>query len=200
MQKNPAATVERRILRIDLPSSDAPTWKRAANDGPATHQLQFAYVPVIPVKPSARATAELLLRWMQNRSTSMTPARPVPGFRDAAGVLSKADRFFLGHAASALKNLQSMGIAGRAVIHLSTFCLTDPLLPVYVVSLLQRRGVSLVGVNVTLGTGRKCCLAGNRTLHDAAPQSPTRVRHHTDEPPIRQPSWVNALPGRLAIP
>lgn len=200
MQHNPVATVERKTLRIDSPSSDAPTWKRAANDGPATHQLQFAYLPVIPVKPTARATAELLQRWLQIRSTSITTARPVPGFRDAAGVLSKADRFFLGHAASALKNLQSTETAGRAVIHLSISCLTDPLLPVYVVSLFQRRGVSLVGVNVTLGTGRRRGLNGGSTLHDAAPESPTCVRPHTDGPPTRQPSWVDSLPGRLAIP
>lgn len=196
---NAVATVMRRALKKDFQSPNAPAWKRAANDGPTTHQLQFAYLPVGPVKPSAGATAELLDRWLHDRFDSMVAARPMPDFCDSPRVLSKVDRFFLEHAASALTDLQSTGIAGCAVVHLSTACLTDPLLPVYVISLFQRRGVSLDGVNVVLGTGQRRCPYG-KALHVAAPEFPSCVRQHTDPYPNRQPSWFDALLGRRGIP
>jgi hypothetical protein len=199
MRMNTVATVVRKALKIDSLSANTPAGKRAANDRPATHQLQFAYLPVIRVKASASATADLLDRWLQDRFAFMRAARPMPDFRDSAGALSNADRFALGHAASPLKDLQAMDIAGRAVIHLSTSCLTGPLLPVYVISLFQRRGVSLVGVNVTLGTGRQRHPVGG-ALHDAAPEFPMSFRHHTDPYPHRQPSWVDAVLGRFGIP
>lgn len=199
MQMNAMATMVRRALKMDSQSSNAPAWRRAANDGPTSHQLQFAYLPVSPVAPSASATAILLDRWLQDRSDSMTAARPMPNFGDSAGALSKADRFCLGHAASALKNLQSLDITGRAVIHLSNSCLTDPMLPVYVISLFQRRGVSLVGVKVYLGTGHQR-RPNDRAVHDAATGFPTYVRHHTDPYPTRQPSWVDTLLVRLGAP
>lgn len=195
---NAVATVVRRALKMDPQPSNAPAWKRAANDGPTTHQLQFAYLPVSPVAPSASATAILLDRWLQDRSDSMAAAGPMPNFGDSAGTLNKVDRFCLGHAASALKNLQAMDIAGHAVIHLSNFCLTDPMLPVYVISLFQRRGVSLVGVKVSFGTDRQRRPNG-RASHDAAMEFPTYVRHHTDQYPTRQPSWVDALLGRFGV-
>jgi hypothetical protein len=198
MQMNAVATVMRRAFKMEPQSSNAPASRRAANDGPTTHQLQFAYLPAIPVKPSARATEELMDRWLQDRSDSMTAARPMPNFGDSVGALSKADRFCLGHAASALKNLQSMDIAGRAVIHLSTSCLKDPMLPVYVISLFQRRGVSLVGVNVTFGTGRQRRPNG-RALHDTATEFPACVRHQTDAHPMKHPSRVVALFSRFGV-
>lgn len=180
-------------------SADAPTCKCAATGGPATRQLHFAYRPVNPVRPSSHVTSGLLHPRLQEISVAMAPAPPTVNFRDAAGVLGNKDRFFLKHAASAMEDLQSKGIAGRAVIHLSTSCLTDPLLPVYVISLFQRRGVSLAGIHVTLGTGSQRCPTGG-ILHDAALESPQYVRHHTDERPNSQPSWVNAMFGRLGIP
>ncbi len=205
MQTNVAATnVARRTLKTDAPSANAPFSQRAANaraskraayDGPVTHQLHFANLPVIAVKPSAHATSELLQRWLQDQSDSMTSAGPVSGLCDAAIVLSNADRFFLGHAASALKNLQCMGIAGCAVIHLSTSCLIDPLLPAYVISLLQRRGVRMVGVSVTLVSDRQPSPSG-AGLQGAAPQSPACVRYPTDGHPGKRPSWVDALFAR----
>ncbi len=209
MQMNAAATnVARWTLKTDAPSANvhfskraanAPGAKRAAYDGPATHQLHFANLPVIAVKPVARETTELLQRWLQDRSDSMTSAVSASGQCDAAIVLSNADRFFLGHAASALKNLQCMGIAGCAVIHLSTSCLIDPLLPAYVISLLQRRGVRMVGVSVTFVPGRQPCPSG-ASMHGAASQSPACVRQHTDARPGKRPSWVDALFARAVTP
>lgn len=199
MQTNAVATVVRRSRKIDTSSSRAPAWKRAANDGPTTHQLQFTYLPDVRVKPSLVAAAELLGRWLQDGSDSMAATRPMPDFRDSPGVLSASDRFFLGHAASALMNLQSLGIAGSAVIHLSNFCLTDPLLPVYVISLFQRRGVNLDGVNVTLGTGRRRRPESGMS-HRAALESPWCVRYRTDDNPSKQSSWIGALLERFAIP
>jgi hypothetical protein len=105
---------------------------------------------VITKDAPTRVATGLLQHWLQERSASMAFARPVPGFRVAAGVLTKADRFFITHAASALENMQSSGIAGCSVIHVSIGGLTDPLLPVYVVSKLQQRGVCLIGVTVAL--------------------------------------------------
>ena len=148
MQRIATATMPSGARKIVSFSPDAPTRVREAFDETDTRQLHFAYWPVIPVGPTARVPAGLLQRWLQDRSASMATTRPVPVSRVAAGVLTKADRFFLAHAASALENLQSSGIAGRAVINLSIAGLTDPLLPLYVVSQLQRRGVSLVGVTV----------------------------------------------------
>lgn len=199
MQLNAVASVERKALKMDSPVVNAPAPMRAANDGPATRQLQFAYLPAIAVKPSASATAELLVRWLRNRSVSLLAARPMPDFRNSRDALSNADRFCLGHADLALKNLQSMGIAGRTVIHLSTSCLKDPLSPVYVISLFQRLGVSPVGIDVTLTTGRLRRLNG-RVLHDAVPEFSALGRHHTDQYPSRQPAWVNAFLGRFGVP
>ncbi|MBP9931368.1 MAG: hypothetical protein KBF63_18980 [Rhodoferax sp.] len=194
MQMNAVATVLRRVLKIDYPPSNVAACKRAANDGHTTHPLHFAYLPVMEKKAFAGATAELLDRWLQDRSDARAAARPLPALHDSPGVLRNADRFSLEHAASALKNLQSVNMAGRAVIHLSTSCLTDPLLPVYVISLLQRRGVRLDGVNVTLGAGRRCPSSAG-SLPNAI-QSPSFVGYRTDEDMVRRASSVDALLGR----
>lgn len=150
MNKGAAATIARDARKIAPPSTEHRTWRRAAYDESATRQLHFSYWPVIAAVPTARVTAGLLQHWLQHRSAAMAMVRPVPGFRVTAGVLTKADRFFLAHAASALGCLQSSGIAGQAVIHVSVAGLTDPLLPLYVVSQLQLCGVSLVAVTVAL--------------------------------------------------
>jgi len=119
--------------------------------GGTTRQLCFSYRPVIADNPNAPVTAGLLEHWLHERSVSGAIAQPVAGFRGAAGAMTKMDRFFLGHAASVLKDLQSKGFAGSAVIHLSIAGLADPLLPMVVARQLQRRGVSAAGVIVTRG-------------------------------------------------
>lgn len=129
---------------------DARTWTGESHDGSATRQLHFSYWPVLTKEAPTRVAKGLMQHWLQERSASMAFARPVPGFRVAAGVLTQADRFVITHAATALEHMQADGIAGCAVIHVTLAGLSDPLLPAYVVSKLRQRGVSLVGVTVAL--------------------------------------------------
>ena len=143
-----ATTLVSSARKTLAPARDISAWTREAHDACATRQLHFSYWPVLTMDAHARVPAGLLRHWLQARSAARAIARPVPGFRLVGGVLTKADRFFLGHAATALANLQSSGIAGSSVIPVSMAGLTDPLLPLYVVSQLQRRGVSLIGVTV----------------------------------------------------
>lgn len=194
---NAVATAVRRVLKMDSVSPNSPACKRAAHDGAATRQLHFVYRPVIHEKPLAGPTAGLPDRWLLDRAASMVAARPISDFRDCAAVPGKADRFCLGHAASALKNLQSVGIAGRTVVHLSTSCLMNPMLPVYVIGMFLRRGVRLDGVTVAFVAGRRRRPSG-RPLHDAALESPTYVACRTHHCTNRQASWVDALLGRQA--
>lgn len=187
--------VVKSARRIEFRSADAPTRKREAYDESATRQLHFSYWPVISVDSTTRGNAELLQRWLQDRSASMATARPVPGFRVTAGVLTKADRFFLAYAASALENLQSSGIAGGAVVNLSIGGLTDPLLPIYVVSQLQRRGVSLVGVTVALAPHWPAGASRGTKPYPEVAAVPRCVRHHTDEHCTSPPSWDGTVLG-----
>lgn len=150
MQKNTAATSVGDTFPSKAPALVVRTWSREEYDEAATRQLHFVYRPLIPADATEPVTAGLLQHWPQERSNAVSTARPMLGFRATAGVLTKRDRFFLGYAASALEGLQSRGFAGRVVITLSAVGLTDPLLTVYLVSQLQRRGVNRVGLYVSL--------------------------------------------------
>jgi hypothetical protein len=143
-----ATTLAPGARKTVAPARDISAWGREGHDAAATRQLHFSYWPVLTLDADARVPAGLLRHWWQARSAARAAARPVPGFRLVGGVMTKADRFFIGHAASALANLQSDGIAGSSVIPVSMAGLADPLLPLYVVSQLQSRGVSLIGVTV----------------------------------------------------
>lgn len=193
MQRNAEATMLRGTRETGSGFTGAPSWKGEADDESAARQLHFSYWPVITVHAPTRVTARLLQRWLQERSASMAPARPVPGFRVAAGVLTKADRFVIAYAASALENMQSSGIAGCAVIHLSIAGLTDPLLPVYVVSKLQQHGVSLLGVTVALAPHWPGDAAKATSRLTAVAEFASHDRRHSEGHHPRLPSSVGSL-------
>lgn len=156
MQKDFATSMMTMARKMASPLTSAPTWMCEAGDGDATRRLLFSYRPLIPVELTERVRARLLPRWPHGDSADIATAaaRPTPGLHSPAGVLSKVDRFLLAYAASALTGLQSRGLAGTTVVHISAAGLMDPELPIYVFSQFQRHGVGMVGVTVTLSPRR----------------------------------------------
>ena len=146
----------RRTRRV-LPSPSVPVRKRFAHQARATRQVRFDYSPSNGAELGDGIVSRAIQWQRQHPMRSLFAMQPVTHFHDVSGVLGSGDRFQLDHAASALQDLQHACIAGGAVIRLSTTALMDPLLPVYVRSLLERRGVHLRGVRVNLAdTPREC--------------------------------------------
>lgn len=112
-------------------------------------QVDFVFRPDFPMDDIAPVPAEVLEGWLHGAAGSGASERTLPTFR-IAGVMSSLDKFYVAHAARALKSMQAKGFRGRVAINLSVAGLSDPLLPICVVSQLRQRGLSLFGISVVL--------------------------------------------------
>jgi len=148
-----------RVVGVKAPTGAVTARKRERREVVRTRQVQFIQQTAGPVLDAGPVNAEMLQHWWLDRPKA---EHVMPMLRGrVSGAMGKMDRFFLDYAMTVLEALQSKSFAGRAVINLSVAGLTDPLLPIYVVSQLQRRGLSLLGVSVALAP----CF-----LHSAAPR------------------------------
>ena len=112
-------------------------------------QLHFVYRPEFPLDDIAPVRTEVLESWLHGPVGSSVLERTLPTFR-IVGVMSNLDKFNVAHAARTLRSMQAQCFCGRVAINLTVAGLSDPSLPVFIVSQLRQRGLCLFGISVVL--------------------------------------------------